>query len=401
MEVREQPLLRPLLRAFVIDDEDAFCLFMSRLIGGLGYEVTTTCQIKSINLGELTKSDIVFVDMMMPGTDGIQVLDILSRHQVKSAIILMSGIHGAVLATAETIAKRSDLRVIGVLKKPFRVGDVRSILEAEHHEPHLRSNTPLISEINIEDILAGLERQEFDVFFQPILNLATSQPVGYEALARWNSKFGLVSPDRFIAVAARHGVLPLLTRQIAHRALTGAAKLNQQGLIWKVWVNLGTEDLVDDQLPEKLAEMVADHKLPVGSLTVELTESSATINEVAMLGILARLRLKGIDLAIDDFGTSYSSLERLSIIPFTSLKIDKQFIAGMITNTNARFIVESSIALAKRLKMKSVAEGIETEAQLKLLKKMGCDFGQGYHIARPMEFEKLVTWVLDAPRQTS
>ncbi len=400
MEPEEPPVLRPARRVLVIDDEDAFCLFMSRLISNLGYEVTTTCHIKSVNLGVLTKSDIIFVDMMMPGTDGIQVLDVLSRHQIKSAIVLMSGAHGEVLATAETIAKRSDLRVIGVLNKPFRASDIRGILEAEQHEPQWPGSKPLTSEINIEDILAGLERQEFDVHFQPIVDLATNQPAGYEALARWNSKFGLVAPDRFIAVAARHGVLPRLTRQIAHRALAGAAKLKQRGLIWKVWVNLGTEDLVDDRLPEKLARMVAYHELPAGSLTVELTESSATINEIAMLGILARLRLKGIDLAIDDFGTSYSSLERLSIIPFTSLKIDKQFISDMMTNRNARLIVESSIALAKRLKMKAVAEGIETEAQLDILKKMGCGFGQGYLIARPMKFENLAAWVLDPARQT-
>jgi EAL domain-containing protein (putative c-di-GMP-specific phosphodiesterase class I) len=400
MEPQELQVLRPPRRVFVIDDEDAFRLFMSRLISGLGYEVRTTCQIKSINLGELTKSDIIFVDMMMPGTDGIQVLDVLSRHQIKSSIVLMSGAHGEVLATAETIARRSDLRVIGVLNKPFRVSDVRSILEAELHEPQWPGSKPLTSEINIEDILAGLERQEFDTYFQPIVDLATNQPVSYEALARWNSKFGLVAPERFIAVAARHGVLPRLTRQIAHRALACAAKLKQRGLAWKVWVNLGTEDLVDDRLPEKLARIVAYHELPAGSLTVELTESSATINEIAMLGVLARLRLKGIDLAIDDFGTSYSSLERLSIIPFTSLKIHKQFIADMMTNTNARLIVESSIALAKRLKMKAVAEGIETEAQLHVLKQMGCEFGQGFLIAGPMKFENLVAWVLDSSRHT-
>ena len=395
MELQEPSASTPIRRVFVIDDEAAFCLFMSRLVGGLGYEVTTTSHIKSLNLGELTKSDILFVDMMMPGTDGIQVLDVLSRHHVKSAIVLMSGMHGEVLVTAEIIAKRSDLRVVGVLNKPFRVDDIRRILEAEQRTPQWPGSKPITSEINIEDIVAGLERQEFDVHFQPIVDLATGQPVGYEALARWNSKFGLVAPDRFIAVAARHGVLPRLTRQIAQRALTGAEKLKQRGLIASVWVNLGTEDLIDDQLPEKLAEMVADHGLPAGSLTVELTESSATTNEVAMLGILARLRLKGIGLAIDDFGTAYSNLERLSIIPFTSLKIDKQFISDMVVKANARFIVESSIALAKRLKIKAVAEGIETEEQLKILKASRCDFGQGYLIARPMEFERLVEWVLD------
>jgi EAL domain-containing protein (putative c-di-GMP-specific phosphodiesterase class I) len=225
------------------------------------------------------------------------------------------------------------------------------------------------------------------------------QPVSYEALARWRSeKFSLVMPDRFIAVAARHGVLPRLTRQIAQRALTCAARLKDQGFVWKVAINLGAEDLMDRQLPEWLSNMVTDHQLPPGSLTVELTESSATTNEIAMFGTLARMRLKGIDLAIDDYGISYSGLDRLSNIPFSSLKIDRQFVSGMMSNQNARAIVESSIILAKRLNMKVVAEGIETEAQIALLKKMGCELGQGYFLAGPMEFEQLLLWASDPCR---
>jgi EAL domain-containing protein (putative c-di-GMP-specific phosphodiesterase class I) len=157
-------------------------------------------------------------------------------------------------------------------------------------------------------------------------------------------------------------------------------------------VNLGAEDLLDGGWPEKLAEMLAAHRLPPHSLIIELLESSATASEIMMLGILARLRLKGIELAIDDFGTSYSGFDRLSTIPFAILKIDMRFISAMRTNSNARAIVESSIALAKRLNMKSVAEGIESETQLAMLKEMQCDYGQGYFIAHPMDFPQLLAW---------
>jgi len=153
---------------------------------------------------------------------------------------------------------------------------------------------------------------------------------------------------------------------------------------------------IDLPFGRSVVTLLAAHDLAPQSLIVELTESSATANEVVMLGILARLRLKGIGLAIDDYGTSYSGLERLSTIPFTILKIDMQFISAMMSNANARAIVESSIALAKRLNMKTVAEGIENEGQLTLLKEMGCDYGQGYLIAPPMEFEKLLDWIATA-----
>ena len=111
-----------------------------------------------------------------------------------------------------------------------------------------------------------------------------------------------------------------------------------------------------------------------------------------MLGILTRLRLKDINLAIDDFGTSYSNLERLSVVPFSFLKIDKHFISGMLTNSNARTIVKSSIALAKRLKMQVVGEGVETVEQLQALKRLGCDYAQGYQISKPMKFADAERW---------
>jgi EAL domain-containing protein (putative c-di-GMP-specific phosphodiesterase class I) len=380
-------------RILVIDDEVSFCRLMTRLIGDLGHEVRSICCLNPADFADLRESDTIFVDMMMPHTDGIEVLDFLSRHDVKPSVVLMSGVHGEVLATAETIGKRLGLRIIGVLTKPFRRADIRRILENEQRQPPPPSLLPPASEIDIQEVIEGLDGQEFDAFLQPIVDLTTNQLVGYEALARWRSKkFNLVMPDRFIGVAARHGILPRLSCQMLDRALGYAATLLVKGQTCKISVNLGAEDLLDNELPQKLAAMMAAHNLPSRSLTVELTESSAATNELLMLGILARLRLKGIDLAIDDFGTSYSGLDRLSNIPFTALKIDKRFISDMMTNKNARMIVESSIALARRLNLKTVAEGIETNDQFIHLKELGCDHGQGYLIARPMEFSSLLRW---------
>jgi len=399
MEPQERTASGSRRRVFVLDDDNDFCQLMSRMIGSLGYQVTATGNIKTVDFAKLTTSDVIFVDLMMPGTDGIQVLDVLARNRVRSSIVPMSGSHRDVLATAEMIARRSGLQVIGILNKPFRSHDVRRIL-GDERPVQPSEKAPVASEINIEDVLAGLAGKEFDAFLQPIIDLSTGCPTGYEALGRWRSeKFSLVGPERFIAVAARNGVLPRLTRQILDRAVGYAAKLKRRGLIWKVSVNIGAEDLVDRELPERLADLLATHDLPAGSLTVELTESSAVTNEIGMFGVLARLRLKGIELAIDDYGTAYSGLDRISNIPFTSVKLDRRFVTSMMTNQNARMIVESSIALAKRLQMKIVAEGIETEAQLNLLQEMGCELGQGYLLARPMGFEDLVAWLSDQPQR--
>jgi EAL domain-containing protein (putative c-di-GMP-specific phosphodiesterase class I)/CheY-like chemotaxis protein len=389
-------------RVFVIDDDTDFCQLMSRLVEGLGYQVIATDEIKAVDFAQLTASDVLFVDLMMPGTDGIQVLQSLARNRVRCSIVPMSGSHQEVLATAETIARRSGLRVTGVLNKPFRADEVRRLLAHDGKQPESCGAKPAASNINIEDLLTGLERGEFDAFLQPIIDLSNDELVGYEALARWRSeKFSLVSPDRFIALAARNGVLPRLTSQIISRVLAYAVKLRARGLVWHMSVNIGAEDLVDAELPERLAARLAIHDLPPGSLTLELTETSATLNEVAMFGILARMRLKGISLAIDDYGIAYSGLDRVSTIPFTWLKIDKQFISSMMTNRNARMIVESSVAMAKRLSMRTIAEGIEAEDQRHLLQKIGCELGQGHLLAAPMEFEALVGWASGRPPRTT
>ena len=127
---QEAQALRPARRVLVIDDEAAFCRFMARLISSLGYEVTTTCQAKCAYLDELKEPDIVFIDMMMPDMDGIEVLNVLADYKVKSAIVLMSGADDN-LAKAETFTKKAGLRLIGVLHKPFRLTDVQSILAAD------------------------------------------------------------------------------------------------------------------------------------------------------------------------------------------------------------------------------------------------------------------------------
>jgi EAL domain-containing protein (putative c-di-GMP-specific phosphodiesterase class I) len=387
---------KPGRRVLVVDDEDCVRQFMSLMIGSWGYEVATSSNVQPSDLSQFGRSDLIFVDMMMPEKDGIQVLDSLSRSGVKSSIVLMSGTHVEVLATAERIARQQGLHVAGLLRKPFRARDLRRLLEEEPPAPRQAERRHKPSEINVEDLLVGLERHEFDTYLQPIVELATGRVAAYEALARWNSeKFSLVSPDRFIQVAARNGILPRLTQQIANRALDHACAFGQRGLPSRVSINIGVEDLADRTLPERLMDLVAAHGLPSRSLIVELTESSATSNEVKMLEVLARIRLKGIDLAIDDFGTSYSSLERLSIFPFTMLKIDVRFVHEIVANPNARTIVQSSLNLARRLNLKTVAEGIENQDQLRILKNLGCAWGQGYVFAPPMEFSDAMRWAVE------
>ncbi|MCK4711064.1 MAG: EAL domain-containing protein, partial [Gammaproteobacteria bacterium] len=154
------------------------------------------------------------------------------------------------------------------------------------------------------------------------------------------------------------------------------------------------ENITSLSLPEQLSDLIDDYDLDPGSLVIEITESALMGELTTSLDILTRLRMKGFGLSIDDFGTGNSSLVLLHRVPFTELKIDMSFVKYMDTDVDAYAIVETCVMLAHKLHMKVVAEGIENQEIRNSLAKMGCDIGQGYHIARPMPAQQLTKWIL-------
>jgi EAL domain-containing protein (putative c-di-GMP-specific phosphodiesterase class I) len=218
--------------------------------------------------------------------------------------------------------------------------------------------------------------------------------VGVETLVRWeHPEDGMVFPDAFIGLAEEGGIVDALTRPTLQRALAQARAWRDQGLVLHVGVNVSMDDLFDLSFPDFVVGAITAAGVPVESLVLEITESRLMKNALASLDILTRLRLKHIDLSIDDFGTGHSSLAQLRDIPFDELKIDRGFIHGASTNPSNRAIVEASLGMAHHLGMHSVAEGVEDVDDWTLLRTLGCDFAQGYFIARPMPGDAIVDWV--------
>ena len=181
----------------------------------------------------------------------------------------------------------------------------------------------------------------------------------------------------------------------------------KQEQIWKslshtipISVNISASNITSLSLPEQVGELLESKQLDSAMLTLEITETVLMGELVTSLDILTRLRLKGIGLSIDDFGTGYSSLSQLHKVPFSELKIDQSFVSAMIEDEQARAIVKTCIMLGHELKMKVVAEGVESEAQLKLLRHMGCDISQGFFCSKPVSADKL-TELLDAEQRTA
>ena len=245
-----------------------------------------------------------------------------------------------------------------------------------------------------EAIRTGIARQEFTVWLQPKVNARTLEPVGVEALARWRQADGsFVPPDLFIVVAERAGIIDALSGVLLTAALQDAARLHQAGFPLTISVNLSALWLDDLSLPDLMLRSVLAVGLTPADVILEVTETGVTKDVAIALDVLTRLRLKGFGLSIDDFGIGYSSFEQLGRIPFTEMKLDRSFVNRGAQDSAARAILESSMAMAQKLKLTTVAEGVETDAELQFMRALGCDNVQGYLIAKPMPASELIRWL--------
>jgi EAL domain-containing protein (putative c-di-GMP-specific phosphodiesterase class I) len=235
----------------------------------------------------------------------------------------------------------------------------------------------------------GLEREEFSLHYQPIIKLKTNDLVGFEALVRWNHPTrGMVSPMEFIPAAEETGLILPLGKWILQESCRQLRKWQNHNSLANtiaVSVNLSSKQFLQPDLSEQVATVLEETGLSPSCLKLEITESHILDNTEMAIAAMNRLRALGIEISLDDFGTGYSSLSYLHRLPIDYLKIDRSFINRMEEKKENAEIVRTIIKLAQNLKMKVVAEGIETAEQLSLLKKLNCEYGQGYFFSKPLK----------------
>lgn len=237
------------------------------------------------------------------------------------------------------------------------------------------------------DLRHAIERDEFAMHYQPIISLADGRVVGFEALLRWNhSELGLIAPNRFIHIAEGADLIQPITVWILHettRQLAIWQKISPEYRNLMVSVNISGKHLSNENLIYDVESALESSGIEPSTLILEMTESTAMDNAEHTINILNRLKQLGVLLSIDDFGTGYSSLSYLHRLPFDSLKIDRSFVKNVGEHGENSGILQTIISLAKNLKMRVIAEGIETEPQLAVLQNLGCDYGQGYLLSKP------------------
>ena len=243
--------------------------------------------------------------------------------------------------------------------------------------------------INLEaDLRFAVKRNELILHYQPIISLTTGELTGFEALVRWQHPTrGFISPMQFIPIAEDSGLIIQMTRWILREASSQIAewqKISSSYQNLKVSVNISGKHLAVEDLPDLVKRAVNSAGIEPSTLTLEITESSAMENAEHTISILSKTRKLGVTLSIDDFGTGYSSLSYLHRLPFDSLKIDRSFVMEADKHTENQQILQTIMSLANNLNLKVIAEGIETEEQLRLLQNLKCDFGQGYLFSKPL-----------------
>ncbi len=269
----------------------------------------------------------------------------------------------------------------------------RSIVCVYHADHDLNSRERL--EL-IDDLRTAISSRSLDLHFQPTLNLHTETVVGVEALVRWHHpKQGLLQPDSFVPLAERVGLIPQLTRAVLEMAIDEAARLDRRGHPLQMSVNISRYDLVDEELPAFIDELLEQHAVPHSRLTLEVTESCIGSDPERAKRSIDELRARGIRISIDDFGVGYSSMSQLLQLPIDELKIDKSFVLALEEDERARAIISSTVELARALKLVVVAEGAEKTSNLNSLAYLGVDIAQGFFIARPLTSRELGRFLED------
>ncbi len=340
--------------------------------------------------------DLLVVDLEMPGMDGIELIQQMHRGGWHIPIVVSSSREMPLIRAVETMALNLGMPVLGAVRKPLRREDLRDALDGfgQPREAAPAAAREAGAAVTVAALARAIEAGEIEVVYQPKVDMLTGAVRGVEALARWHLEgAGSVRPDRFVALAEREGLIHALTRHVMTRAFAQAAAWNAQGLRLSMAVNLSPGLLEEPALVEEIAGLVAAAGLSTSQVVLELTEGSVVDCLGNGLGVLARLRLKGLGLSIDDYGTGFSSMQQLARIPFTELKIDRAFVHEAARRDNLRVILQSALDLARQLELVTVAEGIETLEDWRLVQACGCNAGQGFLVARPLPAGEIAPWL--------
>ena len=383
------------ISALVLDDDKFTLETMQAMLQGLGVAKIRSFVSADEALAALEVYDsmqVVLFDLNMPGMDGVEFLRHLAQRSYAGAIIVLSGEDPRTLQMVENLGRAHHLRMLGRLHKPIERQALSDLLDQVRPGNSTAAwGGVILSEAELREGLAG---DALVPVFQPQVDIHTRRVTGVEALARWrHPEHGILGPGAFISLAEKSGLIIKLTDLMLTKSMHQWRTWHDAGYDLNISVNVSMDCLSRINFPEQVVAEAMSVGVPIDRLMLEITESRLMQDMAVSLDVLSRLCLKRIRLSIDDFGTAYSNLEKLQMLPFAELKIDRAFVHDAANNASVRAILESSAALGKRLGMQIVAEGVETREEWECAATADCDLIQGFFVARPMPGDELIGWM--------
>jgi EAL domain-containing protein (putative c-di-GMP-specific phosphodiesterase class I)/CheY-like chemotaxis protein len=385
---------RQAFSCFIVDDEPAIQELIAGALASLGGQVE---KFRSANAAlvamQRIRPHLVFLDVSLEGSDAIDVMRGLGEAKFLGKVQLVSGKDPQTLRDLQLIGERHALAMLPPLQKPFRIVDVRHIIQNNIAEITVALSTTPDKPVDLSyqklRLIDVLENNWFQLWYQPKIDIQKMKPVGAEGLARCvHPVFGLVMPGSFLP-GADNATLAKLGERVLIRSLYDWPLFNGLGFPFKLSINLSIEALTRIPVAKIVRELKPKESNWPGMI-VEITEDQAIKDIHAVHEIATQLKLYGISLAIDDFGSGYSHLARLKDLPFSELKIDRSLVSNCDQDEQTASLCRTAIELAHKFNTVAVAEGIERSGEVRALQEMGCNLGQGYLFAHATPRDKLI-----------
>ena len=393
------------MHLLILDDDPRIAGFLATVATRRGWTTDVAGRESDFqHMFRARRPDAIMLDLQLDDSDGIEQLRFLHGEAFTGAITLISGFDPRVLESARHVGDALGLTVTATIEKPARAAEVgRALQRMERAAAPSTEGQPIAAArsrppeetLAPARIVAAIEAGELELHLQPIITAGDRTQVRAEGLARWRQPDGgLLTPDSFIPVAERDAAaIDRLTEWAIATGVAHHQRLAATGRHVQICVNISGRNLDTLDFPDRVAALLDQSAVAPGAIGLEVTETVAMQDLDATADILTRLRLKGFALAIDDFGTGHSSLAALRRMPFSTLKIDKSFIADLAKSHDSQAIVRSVIELAHSLGLVTVAEGVESESVAEVLRQLGVGGMQGFHFSRPLPFEGFVGWL--------
>jgi EAL domain-containing protein (putative c-di-GMP-specific phosphodiesterase class I) len=383
------------VRVLVVDDDPMMAELLSMLLRDCGLTQVDTADDGHAALDFLSRrpADLLICDLNMPGMDGVQLISRVAALERRPSIILLSGEDPRILESSRQFAEAKELKVLGVLGKPVARGPLVALLRQHGPKLELRGGGQQHVPIDAAHLRAGLEGGAISLFYQPKVDLRSGRTVGVEGLLRWQDPVSGLLPTRdVVAAVERCGMIDELTLVILARAARDRRSAADRGLALNFAVNLSMKNLSDAGIVDRMLDIVAGEGCEPSDFTLELTETHLVEDLARVLEPLLRLRLLGFRIALDDYGTGASTMQMLSQLPSSEMKIDRSFVTAGPRSPQGRILLQSAVELGLRMDQTIVAEGIETVEERALVLELGCHVGQGHLFARPLPFDALLDW---------